>query len=146
MSIQQQVYTATPSQFASAAMHLDRQSEWTWFRVNGDRYVALPSGNSGKTYWVRAAADGCSCPFYANTLGQCSHMLSVYLQATEDELEQEYVIGSASLKAMRDLYPPCAAGCGAITEGNLFCDECSASRARSARLAAGRAKVLAGWL
>jgi hypothetical protein len=138
MAVRAPVYTATPSQWASAAMHLDRQSEWVTFRVSGVRYVALPSGNSGRTYWVRASADGCSCPWYTRTLEQCSHMLAVYAQATEQEL--------AEAPLMADLYRRCArVGCETLCEGTTLCDECSAMAERSERMAAARASVLEGW-
>jgi hypothetical protein len=135
MAVRTPVYHPTPSQWASAAMHLDRQSEWVTFRVNGERYVALPSGCSGKTYWVRADAAGCSCPFYASTGRQCSHMLTVELDAMEQEL--------AEAPLMADLFTRCArVGCGAICESRL-CDECAALAERSERMAAARRKVLA---
>ena len=142
--IQTQVYTATPSQWALAGMHLDRRSEWTFFRVNGERYVALPSGNSGKTYWVRADGAGCSCPFYSARLEQCSHMLSVYLDATMDDLAE----APASLKSLRDTMPGCAGGCGNLVEARdgLWCDDCAAERERSERLAAARRRVVEEWV
>jgi hypothetical protein len=137
MMAQQAVYHPTPSQWASAATHLDRRSEWVTFRVNGERYVALPSGCSGKTYWVRASADGCSCPWYARTLEQCSHMLAVYAAATEQEL--------AEAPVMADLYRRCArVGCGAICESRL-CDDCAVIEERGQRMAAARARVIEEW-
>jgi hypothetical protein len=139
MAIQIPVYHPTPSQWASAAMHLDRRDEWRFFWVSGVRYVALPSGNSGRTYWVRASADGCSCPWYARTLEQCSHMLAVYAQATEQEL--------AEAPLMADLFTRCArVGCTELCEGTTLCDACSALAERSERMAAARAKVLGAWI
>lgn len=140
MAIQQRSYT--PSQEASAAMHLDRAAEWVTFRVNGERYIALPSGNSGRTYWVRATADGCSCLYYERTGRQCSHMLAVERNAMLEELAEPAPV---TMHDLRILLPGCAGGCGAITEGNLYCDECSAQRERAQRMAAARAKVLESW-
>src|SRR4051812_46552832 len=136
--IRQPVYHPTTSQWASAAMHLDRQSEWVTFRVSGVRYVALPSGNSGRTYWVRADAAGCSCPWYARTLEQCSHMLAVYAQATEQEL--------AEAPLMADLFTRCArVGCASVCESRL-CDDCAAIIERSERMAAARTRVVEAWI
>lgn len=89
MTTQIQTTTPTASQWASAASHLERRTEWVWFRVNGARYVAVPSGTSGRTYWVRADAAGCSCMWYATTYRQCAHMLAVELAALEDELREQ---------------------------------------------------------
>jgi hypothetical protein len=145
MAIQTTLYSPTPSQWASAAAHLDRRSEWRTYRVDGVRYVVLPSACSGKVYAVRAAADGCGCPFYTRTLNQCSHMLSVYLAATLDELAEDEE-APVSLKDLRNLFPPCAAGCGQVTEGALFCEDCSAARERSERMAAARRRVVEAWV
>src|SRR4051794_16546961 len=45
---------ASASQWASAACHLERRSEWLVYRVDGVRYVRMISGTSGKVYAVRA--------------------------------------------------------------------------------------------
>lgn len=142
MAVRTPVYHPTPSQWASAATHLEQRSEWRTVRIDGTRYVVLVSGNSGRTYFVRADAAGCGCLWYAKTQEQCSHMLAVYLSATLDELAESTPV----IERLRALYPPCAAGCGAITEGNLFCDTCSAARERAERLAAARRRVVEAWL
>jgi hypothetical protein len=76
----------TPSQWASAATHLERRADWRTIRIDGTRYVVLPSGNSGRTYILRADAAGCQCPWYARTGTRCSHMLAVELDVLEREL------------------------------------------------------------
>lgn len=81
--------TATASQYASAALHLERRSEWRVVRISNVRYVALPSGTSGKTYLARADAAGCECRWYSSTGRQCSHMLALELAAMESELAAE---------------------------------------------------------
>ncbi len=86
MAIQTLYHTPSPSQWASAARHLDRAAEWRTYRVDGVRYIAVPSGCSGKVYAVRADAAGCSCDWYRKTWNQCSHMLAIYLMVTESEL------------------------------------------------------------
>jgi hypothetical protein len=113
---------ASASQWAAAAMHLDRRSEWLVYRVDGVRYVRMISGRSGKVYAVRASADGCSCRWYLNTARQCSHALALELAATMDEL--------AATQAAPAAFPPCRV-CGSLTDGpRRLCDDCAASQAR----------------
>jgi hypothetical protein len=88
---------ATPSQYASAAMHLDRRSEWRTYLVDGTRYVAILSGRSNRVYAVRADSRGCSCDWYKNGGQQCSHMLSLHLAALEDELVEESLASEAEI-------------------------------------------------
>jgi len=71
----------SPSQCASAAMHLERRDDWRVVRIEGVRYVVVPSGRSGRVYLVRADAGGCACPWYTRTGRQCSHMLALELVA-----------------------------------------------------------------
>lgn len=101
------VYQPTASQFASAIMHLDRRADWRTVRIDGTRYVSLLSGRSNHVYLVRASGDGCSCPWYANTLGQCSHMLAIQLDALEDELAEDWMATAPAryLKRYEDLVP-----------------------------------------
>lgn len=110
------VYTPTASQLASAALHLERQSEWRYVRITGTRYVVIESGNSGRTYLVRADAAGCSCIWYTRTLTRCSHMLALELGALEDELREQAVKAelaeinaSWARRGYGDLYPTCQA-------------------------------------
>lgn len=137
------VHQPSPSQFASAACHLERMSEWRYVRINGERYAVIPSGVSGHTYLCRADAAGCSCLGYVKTGRRCSHMLSLELDALEQELRESV----PSLVSLRSEWPGCAAGCGNLVpaSGLAFCDDCSAARARSERMAAARARVLAEW-
>ena len=137
------VYTnPSPSQWASAHMHLDRRDEWRGVRIEGTRYVILPSGRTDHVYTVRADARGCSCPWSLRTGTDCSHRLAVYLAATEDELAEQLdeidaAIAEAfvSLVDMREAFPGCAASCGnVVPQSNLlFCDDCSAARERQER-------------
>ena len=76
----------TPSQWASASLHFERRADWRTYRVDGERYVVLPSGRSAHVYQVRADAAGCSCPWYQRTGQRCSHMLALELAALEAEL------------------------------------------------------------
>ena len=78
----------TASQWASAATHLERRAGWRTVRIDGTRYVVLTSGNSGRTYWVRAGARGCGCRWYQETGRRCSHMLALEFAATLDELAE----------------------------------------------------------
>jgi len=139
-----QQFTATAAQMASALMHLEMRSEWRTVRIGDVRYVVLVSGNSGRVYYVRADGRGCDCVWSQRAATPCSHRVAVELAAIEDELREEYVVGSASLKAMRDLFPGCAGGCGQIVEARdgLWCDDCAAQRERAERMAAARARVL----
>jgi predicted nucleic acid-binding Zn finger protein len=79
----------TTSRCASAACHLERRADWRTVRIDGTRYVVLTSGNSGRTYILRADAAGCSCPWYQRTGRRCSHMLALELAALEDELAEQ---------------------------------------------------------
>lgn len=136
------VYTTpTPSMWASASTHLEHRIEH--IRIDGIRWAVVTSGNSGRVYRLPADASWCPCKWNTETRTRCSHMLSVELQATMDELRSEPV---PSFERFRDLYPSCAAGCGQVTEGNTFCEDCSARREREDRLAAARQRVVEAWL
>jgi hypothetical protein len=89
MAVQFKAYSATASQWASAASHLETRGEWKVYRVDGVRYVALKSGTSGHIYAVKASGNGCSCRWYQSTWQQCSHMLAIDLDAMEDELRED---------------------------------------------------------
>jgi hypothetical protein len=67
------------SQGATAELHLSRRDEWRYVRIEGTRYVTMPSGRSGHIYTVRADARACSCRWYASGHTTCSHMLAVGL-------------------------------------------------------------------
>ena len=81
-------YTATPSQYASAAMHLETRIEHV--RVDGQRYAVVQSGNSGRVYIMPADASACddACAWYQKTGQRRSHGLAVELAALEDELRE----------------------------------------------------------
>lgn len=79
-------YQPTPSQWASAAMHLDRRSDWRYFRVDGVRYVALPSGRSEHVYRLPVDGTTCDCEWSKRGYPLCSHKLAMELAATEDDL------------------------------------------------------------
>ena len=83
---QRTTYTPTPSQWASAACHYERRSEWRTVRIAGVRYVALTSGTSGKVYLVRADARGCACPAYQHGYPMCAHQLALELSVLADDL------------------------------------------------------------
>lgn len=113
------VYTATPSQWASAATHLDQREAWRTVRIDGVRYVVLVSGNSGRVYMVRADARGCGCLWSERAATPCSHRLAVELAALEDELAEAAVHPSPALTprlTADDLWPACAAGCGDLVD------------------------------
>jgi hypothetical protein len=80
------VYQPTASQWAAAAMHLDRRDEWRTVRINGVRYVVLTSGNSGRVYFVRADARGCGCLWSQTMQPPCSHRIALELDALEADL------------------------------------------------------------
>lgn len=120
----QAVYT--PSQEASAASHLDRQGEWRFYRVDGVRYVALQSGNSGRVYHVRASADGCSCLFYERTGRTCSHMLAVERSAMLEELVEQ----PARRPSYADLFPKCRTCSDLVDRAGESCYACASNEAR----------------
>lgn len=132
------VYHPTASQYASAATHLERRGDWRTIRIDGTRYVVMASGNSGRTYILRADGAGCQCIWYQQTGTTCSHMLAVYLAATMDELAEEPVTGA------RDIYTHCV-DCGDLTE-LIRCLECGARHERAERLAAARRRVVEEWI
>jgi hypothetical protein len=146
------VYTATPSQWASAAIHLENRSAWRTVRIDGVRYVVLVSGNSGRVYYVRADARGCGCAWSQRAATPCSHRLALELAALEDDLVETAARTAAtltpeavpSLKSLRDVWPGCAAGCGNVTEGPALCDECAAEQTTRLELAEKAAATLAG--
>lgn len=114
----QMIPEGTPTQQASARLHLSRRADWRIFHVNGVRYVALQSGNSGHVYQVRADATGCSCPAYTNGARVCSHMIAVRL-ANEQAARPK----RDALALMADLTDGCRArGCGEDREdGEPYC-------------------------
>lgn len=144
MAVQSTVYQPTASQYASAALHLERMADWLFVRIAGERYAVIPSGTSGHTYLCRADARGCSCLGYVKTGRRCSHMLSLELAALEDDLREPAPV---TIQEMRILLPGCAGGCGSLVEARdgLWCDDCAAVRERAASMAAARAKVLEAW-
>lgn len=84
-------YTPTASQWAAAAMHLDRRDEWRFFWSAGVRYVSILSGRSNRLWIARADAKGCGCPWSQNTLTPCSHRIALELDALEaDLIESRY--------------------------------------------------------
>jgi hypothetical protein len=125
--------TATPSQYASAAIHLERRAEWRTVRIDGERYVSLTSGQSNRVYLARADAAGCSCIWNQQTGTTCSHMLAICLAALEDELRETM---PAPRTTYADLFPPCRA-CGDLTDAaDRLCDRCATDREWEARRAA----------
>lgn len=146
--------TATASQYASAAMHLEMRGDWRTIRIDNVRYVVLVSGTSGRVYWVRAdaGARSCRCIWSENSTTPCSHRLAVDLAATEDELRE----GLASLDATAfadyltatyaPLFSRCAGGCGDSVEvTGERCWACLSEQTRRETMAAARARVLKGW-
>lgn len=108
MAMQQAtIAQATPSQWASAAMHLERRSEWRTVRISGTRYVSLLSGRSNHVYLVRADAAGCGCPWSQRMSSPCSHRIAVELAALEDELREDWLASAPAryLKRYEDLVP-----------------------------------------
>jgi hypothetical protein len=140
-----QISTPTPSQEASAAMHLDRAAEWRTIRVDGTRYVVLPSGNSGRTYWVRATADGCSCLYYERTGRTCSHMLAVERSAMLEELAENLGIRTVRGR-FEDLYPQCRTCSDSVDRAGERCLVCLETSERAQRQAAARAQVMEAWV
>ena len=115
------VTAPTASQWASAALHLERRPDWRYIRIDGVRYAVLASGNSGRTYQLRADAAGCSCCWYQKTGTTCSHMLALELDALEIELSDaaiDAVLGPApkARPSYADLFPGCR-DCGDLVDG-----------------------------
>lgn len=123
----------TESQRASAACHLERRSEWTFYRVAGVRYVAMPSGRSGRVYRVRADGTGCECDAYQKwNYSACAHMLAIREAANHDAIAEWLADQADELLAEYDAqqqpataWKPCR--CGALIE----------PEARSQRLCSG---------
>jgi hypothetical protein len=128
----------TPSQWASAALHLERREDWRFVHIDGTRYAVLTSGSSGRVYQVRADAAGCSCPWYLKTGQRCSHMLGLELAALEAELSEPQP-APAPRARYEDLFHACAAGCGDLVERKgQSCHACGSERDYQARLEAKR--------
>lgn len=119
----------TASQQASAELHLERQAEWRYYRVDGVRYVALPSGNSGKVYRVRADGAGCSCKWYAEGHPICAHMIAVR------RLNERPAIREVRGR-FEALFPSCV-DCNDLADGSDGrCSKCASDREFSQRQAA----------
>ncbi len=122
----------TPSQRASAALHLERRADWRTVRIDGTRYVVLPSGRSAHVYTVRGDAAGCSCPWYQRTGQRCSHMLALELAGT-----QPAPAPRTALERLHAIFLPCKGGCGDLAETrDGFCDRCASDAEWQARRAA----------
>ncbi len=134
-------YTATPSQYASAAMHLETRIEHV--RVDGQRYAVVQSGNSGRVYIMPADASACddACVWWKKTRTTCSHLLAVELAALEDELRETASV--PSLISLRALFPGCAGGCGELVDGGFsrLCDRCASDREWQARRDGQRERI-----
>jgi hypothetical protein len=129
--------TASASQWASAAAHLDLRADWRTVRIDGVRYVVLTSGNSGRVYHVRADAGGCKCRWYEKMATRCSHALAVELAALEDELS------AAPAWTVSASFPSCRV-CGEATDGaRRLCDRCCAEQTRRLEIASRTAAVAA---
>jgi hypothetical protein len=125
-------YQPTASQWASAACHFDRMADWRFVRIAGERYAVIPSGTSGRTYLCRAAADGCSCPWYVRTGRQCAHMLT--LELAELELELREAAPDPSSHLTYDALMPACRDCGDLADGlDGRCDRCASEREWNAR-------------
>lgn len=81
-----QLYQPTQSQWAAAAMHLDRRDEWRYFWSAGVRYVSMISGRSNRLWIARADARGCGCPWSQQTTSPCSHRIALELDALDADL------------------------------------------------------------
>lgn len=102
------------------------------------------TGSNGERYLVNSVA--CQCPDYVKAENVCKHIRAVALWEQEQEIDAAIAEAFVRLVDMRIAFPPCAAGCGAITEGSAFCDDCSAKRARDERMAAARRRVIEAWI
>lgn len=127
----------TASQQASAACHLERRAEWKYSWTDGVRYVSMPSGRSGRVYRLRADGQGCECRWSQQTGRPCSHALALDLADLEDDLQEPV----PTLKSYRQLYPPCAAGCGDLADIGSFCSNCASDREYAARRESQRQQV-----
>lgn len=97
----------TPSQFASATMHLERRNEWRVVRIDGTRYISLVSGRSNRVYLARADAAGCSCVWSQTMSSPCSHRIAIELAALEDEMAEGWMAAAPAryLKLYEDVVP-----------------------------------------
>lgn len=125
------------SQLASARCHLEARASWTYYRVNGVRYVAIQSATSGKTYQVRADGKGCSCRFYEVHKALCSHAVAVIEAANQDALS-EYLADAADAlleeydsqqqQATATTWRACKKQCGALLppeDTRPLCSHCA---------------------
>jgi len=132
----------TPSQWASASLHLERRYDWRIVRIDGERYVVLASATSGHVYAVRADAAGCGCPWYTRMGRQCAHMLALELAATEDELAEQPAPSPKKRASYADLFAACAAGCGELVERKgEACYRCASGEAHRLEMARKRELV-----
>jgi hypothetical protein len=103
---------------------------WGAFEA-GTVYRITPNGH-------RCNSVFCSCDDYRR--GHiCKHVRAVVIaEAEQSRLDAEIdqaiadALGVTIIERLRAEFPPCMAGCGAITEGNLYCDDCGAARERAA--------------
>ncbi len=136
-----------------AEAHAMAAQSHTWMsgrsKATGQTFWVIPSrSEAGKAHWTTSF--GCTCKGHRRR-GICAHVEAVRIWEQEQarlDAEIDAAIAEAlgevpSLKSLRDLYPPCAGGCGQIIESNLlWCDDCSAARERAEKLAAARRRVM----
>lgn len=77
----------TMSQLASAEMHLARQSEWRFVRIDGIRYAKIPSGRSNHLYTLPVDTRGCTCRYWQDWGKACAHRLALEIQQDEEAAE-----------------------------------------------------------
>lgn len=125
----------TESQRASSQMHLDNRAAWTYVRLGGVRYIAMPNSTGKRVYMVRADGQGCECPAYQKWgYSKCSHMLAAIEAANHDALEAWLAAGIEptpapepvkAKKSYSDLFSPTcrARGCTDDIEAGdaLYC-------------------------
>jgi hypothetical protein len=116
----------------------------TWHYVTLNKpWGAFPAGTvcrqTPNGYRVTTVA--CTCPDYLDWSNICKHVRCMVIL---EQQAQQIDAAAPSLISLRDLYPACAAACGQIVPQSnlLWCDDCSAARERSERLAAARRRVV----
>lgn len=117
----------TPSQLASAQLHLSRRDQWRYARNTrtGKAFIVMPSSDGKRVYYVGRDGRGCTCEG-ARRYPICSHQLAAREAAHHDALAawlddqpasdepapapvQAQPAGhTAPLKRYEDLFPTCA--------------------------------------
>jgi len=137
----------TPAQQKAADELLALSSRWARGvrHEDGLTFVTFTSSHldkDGQPIYYYTSERGCTCLGFANR-GRCCHSIAVLADLEHQAVEERVT----PLRAYRDLFPGCAAGCGELVERqNQLCYQCASDAVHQQRIASRRATTKEAWL